>query len=116
MNRLKNITILILCAVSIWCSYNAIRPFWDRYWVTMQMETAAIYGTQNSIDKARKILVRKMAEKGFGFSGSDFVIEKDENHSVTINLAYVDEVSVFGVCLKELEFNVETTAHKSYAF
>lgn len=116
MNRLKNITVLILCAIPIWCSYQVISLFWDRYWVKLQMETAAIYGTRNSIDKARDILVGKLAEKGFDFSGDDFVIEKDENHTVTINLGYIDEVSVLGVCLKELEFNVEATAHRTYTY
>ena len=113
MKAIKKFTVLILCAVSFWCSYNVIRPFWDRYWLEMQMETAAVYGTKYSIEKARKRLAGKMAEKGFGFEGDDFVFERDENNAVTVNLAYVDEVSIFGVTLKDLEFQVETSAEES---
>ena len=116
MKTIINSTVFILCIISALCTFNIVKPYWDRYWAEMQMEAAAVYGTKNSIAKARNILVDKMMEKGFYFEVDDFVIERDENNSVSINLAYFDEISVFGVRFKELEFNLETTVHEVKTF
>jgi len=57
----------------------------------------------------RTFLTQKMKEARRGFTGEDFRIRKDENNNVTISLTYYDEVRVFGVILKELEFTLKKT-------
>jgi hypothetical protein len=93
--------IIILIVVSI------VRPYWDKYWLGQDMEAAAIYGTKNSVRATRTFLTQKMKEAGRDFAGEDFGISKDENNNVTISLTYYDEVHVFGVTLKELEFTLK---------
>jgi hypothetical protein len=64
------------------------------------VQTAAIFGTKNSINKTQKLLAQKCAEKGWSFTENDFVIEKNSAGDVTITLTYIDEIKIFGLTLK----------------
>ena len=55
----------------------------------------------------KRLLSKKMKEKGWTFRGEDFVIQKNRLNRVTISLDYDDEIRVFGVLLKELPMTVE---------
>jgi hypothetical protein len=55
----------------------------------------------------RTFLDKIMQEEGYYFSGDDFIIEKDKDCRVAIRLDYVDEISFFGITLKELKFTAE---------
>ncbi len=98
---------IAFCVAFIWCVVSLVRPYWDKHWLGEEIKNAAIYGTKNSIDDTRMLLTQKMEEKGSAFRGQDFYIEKDEESNVTIGITYMDEITIFGVVLKELEFNVE---------
>lgn len=92
------------------CIVSAIWPFWNSYWLGKELENVCVYGTKNSAEDTRAFLTERMQEKGYGFSGDDFSIEKDEKNRVHISITYTDEISILGVTLKELRFTVEKSA------
>ena len=57
-----------------------------------------------------------MKDEGFSFKGDDFIIEKDENNTVSIKLTYADEISIFGLKLKKLKFTVERSSYEVKEF
>jgi len=91
----------------LWIVVSIARPYWYRYRIGQNIEAAAIFGTKNSVGDTRAFLTRKMKEAGRSFTGDDFKIAKDEKRNVTISLSYLDEISVFGLTLTELDFTVE---------
>lgn len=109
MKFFSNIVKIAAGIVFIWCVVSAARPYWSKYWLGNEIRSAAIYGTKNSIADTRKFLAEKIKYDWPDFSGDDFFIEKDKNDNVTVGIAYHDEIRVFGVSLKELEFTVEKT-------
>ena len=96
--------------VLIWGLLNTIKPYWEKYLLERQLETVAIYGTKHNIYKTREMLVKEIREAGYDFKEEDFIIEKDEDNSVSINISYINEISVFGMTLKELDFVVDARA------
>ena len=104
---IKKILNLIFVIIIIWIVVSIVRPYWDKYWLGQDVEAAAIYGTKNSVGDTRIFLAKKMKEAGRDYTGEDFRITKDENNNITISLTYYDEVRVFGVTLKELEFTLK---------
>ena len=89
---------LLLCAVSV------IRPYWNKYWIQKDMETAAIYGTKHSVQATTKMLLDKMHREGYTFTEQDIAIDKQPNKKVTITLHYTDYIGLFGLEFKELPF------------
>jgi hypothetical protein len=114
--KIKGILMYIVCVVFIWCAVSSIKPYWDTYWLGQALEVTAVYGTKNSIEATRNFLDTKMKEEGRDFAGEDFTIEKDERNNVTISIKYSDEIRIFGVKLKTLEFSVEKTAFEVKEF
>ena len=111
---MKGIIKVILFLIFTWCVVSAVRPYWNRHGLEKELKTASIYGTKNSIEDTRKYLDKKMKDEGYGFEGQDFIIEK--NNTVSISITYNDEISIFGVTLKELEFTVEKTSSEVKEF
>jgi hypothetical protein len=109
MKSAFNIILLLLIIILTWSS---VRPFWTKYWVGEDIETAAIYGTKNSIEDTKKFLIQKMTENGRNFVGDDFNIEKNKDNTVNISITYTDKISFFGVSLKPLEFTLRETARE----
>ena len=107
---MKGIIKVILFLIFTWCVVSAVRPYWNRHGLEKELKTASIYGTKNSIEDTRKYLDKKMKDEGYWFKGQDVIIEKNENNTVSISITYNDEISIFGVTLKELEFTVEKTS------
>ncbi len=99
--------------VFVWCAFlTTVKPYWNKYWLELQLEAASVYGTKNSIEETREFLNEKMEDEGYALTGEDFIIEKDENNNVSIRATYVDEISVFGLTLKELKFKVEKSSQE----
>ena len=88
---------------------SAVRPFWTKYWLGEDIKAAAIYGTKNSIEDTKKLLIQKMKESGRDFGGDNFIIKKNEYNTITISITYTDKISFFGVSLKTLEFTLKET-------
>jgi len=107
VHKIFSYTIFI---VLIWGFLNIVRPYWEKYWLEKQLETCAVYGTKHSIHKTRKMLVMKIRDEGYAFNEDDFIIRKDEDNSVSINIAYRDEINIFGITLTRLDFLVEAKA------
>lgn len=106
MNKLifyiVSIGILFIIASAIW-------PYWNRYLINSDLKAAALYGTKHSVADTRSFFSEKLKERGYDFDPLELDIEKDENSTVTIRFAYQDEISLFGIVLKELEFKLAVT-------
>jgi hypothetical protein len=98
-----SVFLIFICCFTL----SAARPYWEKYCLELQLEAASVYGVNNSLGDTRSFLDKIMREEGYYFSGDDFVIEKDRNCRVAITLDYVDEISFFGITLKELRFTAE---------
>lgn len=104
---MKKLFTLAIFAVVVWLSVLFVRPYWDRHWLQVDMEEAALYGTKRSEEAIRKFLDQRMQERGRTINGADFVIDKDERNTVHVKLSYSDEVEIAGRILKRLRFNLE---------
>jgi len=94
----------------LWSGVCAARPYWDKYWLKQEMESAAVYGTKASVAAIAEYLDDKMKEQGRGFIGDDFAIEKDARNAVKISITYADEIRLFGHSLKKLRFTLRAYA------
>ena len=106
MRKINSILMWVIFAAVILGGVGAARPYWNRYWLREEMKTVANYGTKNSIQNTKEFLTKKMKEEGYDFTGEDFIITKDQESNVTISITYSDEISLFGVDLKDLKFTV----------
>jgi len=102
--------------VLLWGLFNTVLPYWEKYWLERQLETCAVYGTKHSITKTKEMVFRKIKDEGYDFKEEDFIIEKDEDNSVSINIEYSDEIIIFGLTLTRLEFFVEAKAFESKGY
>jgi hypothetical protein len=102
-----SVFLVFLCCLAL----SAARPYWDKYCLELQLEAASVYGAKNSLGDTRDFLDEVMRNEGYFFSGDDFVIKKDRNSRVAIRLDYVDEISLFGITLKELRLTAEGNSH-----
>jgi hypothetical protein len=105
----KTFQYIVAIAVVI-LAISAARPYWDKYWIGKEVETAAIYGTKNSVHDTLIYLTDNLKKSGYDFREDDFHIEKSENNRVTISLQYRDSIRVFGYVLRELNLHVEKAA------
>jgi hypothetical protein len=112
-DKMKDYIKFFIVFFFVWCAFlSTARPYWNKYWLELQLEAASVYGTKNSIEETRNFLSNKMEDEGFTFKGDDFIIEKDENNKVSIKITYADEISIFGLTLKKLKFTVETISYE----
>jgi hypothetical protein len=114
--KIKNIIGYVFFLGCVWCSVNAVKPYWDKYWLSCEIERAAIYGTKNSIQDTKTFLAKQMVEDGRQFTEDDFYVEKNKWNDVTVSITYDDEIKVFGVRLKPLEFTVEKSSSEVRQF
>jgi len=95
---------------------NFVKPYWSRYWLERQMETVAVFGTKHDLHETVDLLMSKMREEGYRFNEEDFNINKDAKNSVSINLAYTDEIKIFGKPLKQLNLIAEVSARETKSY
>lgn len=107
---MKDTIKVIIFLAFIWCVVSAVKPYWIKYGLGKELEVATIYGTKHSIAETKKFLGKTMREEGYDFRGEDFTVEKDEKDKVSISITYIDEIRIFGITLRELEFTVEKTS------
>jgi hypothetical protein len=112
-HKLGKVVMYVVSAVVVLLIISTIWPYWNRYRMGSDLEAAALYGTKHGILDTRKFLMEKSEERGFDFDPDDITIEKDENNSVFISLTYTDEISFFGIVIKELEFTLEASAQET---
>ena len=113
---MKKIFAFIIFVVFAWCLICVVKPYWDKYWLGLELKSIAAYATKNTVEDTRKMLTRRMHEAGRNFSDKDFYIEKDKNNTATVGITYIDEISVFGVTLKQIEFTVEESSREASGF
>jgi hypothetical protein len=97
-------------------AFATIRPYWHKYWLQKDVDTAAVYYTKHSQEDTMALLGKQMKEDGRPFTGRDFNLSKDENDKVAITLHYTDHIGLFGVELKKLNFTLTSrvTGVKEY--
>jgi hypothetical protein len=110
MKAIKSLFSYALLIALVLGAYSTIRPYWDKYWIHRDIETAAIYGTKHSREDTLAFLVKKMRQEGRRFTEEDFIFDKDPDRKVTVTLHYRDQIGLFGVELKELHFTVTASA------
>ena len=110
MQAIKSLFSYLLLVALILGAFSALRPYWNKYWIHKDMETAAIYGTKHGKEDTLAFLVGKMRQEGRRFTELDFISEKDPDKKVTITLHYRDQIGLFGVEVKELYFTVTASA------
>jgi hypothetical protein len=113
MKIIKMIITYMVGITLIFILFNSVRPYWNRYWLERHMETVAVFGTKHGLSETVELLMNKMREEGYRFYEDDFIINKDEKNSVYINLAYTDEIKVFGKTLKQLDLIAEVSARET---
>ena len=116
MKLFQKIFSYMISMVLLWGLLNTIKPFWHKYWLEKELETCAVYGTKHSITKTREMMARKIKEAGYDFKDEDFIIKKDEQNSVSINIEYSDEINIFGLSLKRFEFLAQAKAFESKGY
>ena len=97
-----SIGILLLVVSAVW-------PYWDKYLIKSDLKEAALYGTKHSVEDTQSFLSEKLKERGCAFDPSELHIEKYENKTVSIKFTYKDEISLFDIVLKEIEFKLAVT-------
>jgi hypothetical protein len=110
MQAIKSLFSYALLITLILGAFSTIRPYWNRYFIHRDMETAAIYGTKHGKEDTLAFLAKKMREEGRRFTERDFIIDKEPDKTVTITLHYMDQIGLFGLELKELHFTVTAWA------
>lgn len=101
---LTAVVIAIVIALS-----SAAKPYWDKYWIQKEIETAAVYGTKNTLENTRAFLVNRLKEEGYRIREDDIYIEKDSKNNVIITARYSDKISIFGKELQKLHFTLSAT-------
>ena len=112
MKSINSIFVYLIAFILIFIILNFLRPYWDRYWLEKHLETVAVFGTKHGLNETLDLLMTKMGEEGYEFEEDDFVINKDEKNSVSINLAYTDDIKIFGKSLKQLQLMAEVSARE----
>jgi len=110
MKTIKSLFLWAFFVALLLSAVAAIRPYWNRYWIHKDMETAAIYGTKNSEADTMETLLKKMHQEGYKFTEQDFIIDKEPKKKVTITLHYTDRIGLFGLEFMKLPFTVTATA------
>ena len=110
MQAIRSFCSYALLVALVLGAYATARPYWNRYFIHRDMETAAVYGTKNSKEDTLAFLAKKMRQEGRDFTERDFFIEKEQNGRVTITLHYRDRIGLFGIEAKELYFTVIANA------
>jgi hypothetical protein len=114
--KIKDTVFFAVAALVIWTGISVAAPFWERYWLGQEMDRAAIYGTKHSIKATRNFLTNRMKDAGYDFTGEDFEVKKDSDNDVEVSITYCDEIKIFGLSLKSLEFTVEKKSSNVRAY
>ena len=96
----------------IFILFNTTKPYLSRYLLERNLESVAIFGTKHSLQETAELLMSNMRDKGYRFDEDNFVINKDDKNYVSINLAYVDEIKIFGQTIKQLHLTAEVSARE----
>jgi len=106
----KIILVLVLVLIGA-IVFACVRPYWNKYRLTKDLEATASYGTKNSVKRIEQKLDRLMEERGLDLDSDDFDIEKEKDKTVTIAVVYDDYIGLFGLVVKNMEFEIEVTEY-----
>lgn len=106
MKKLLSYALVIAIVIA---AGSAVKPYWNKYWLQKELEAAAVYGTKNTLQNTKDLLVNKLKEEGYPVGEDDIHVEKDSKNTVTITARYSDKISIFGKEIQKLEFTVSAT-------
>jgi hypothetical protein len=110
MQAIKTLFSYALLIALVLGAYSTVRPYWNKYWIQRDMDTAAIYGTKRSENETLAFLAKKMRQEGRKFTEEDFIVDKDPGGKVTITLHYADRIGLLGFEAKKLHFTLTASA------
>lgn len=93
----------------LWFGWQFADPYWDKYWLTKEVEKAATYGAKKNIESVRGLLTESFAGYGVQKTGQDCYVYKDERNVVTIKCEYDAKVEVFGNLLHTYRMKIAVT-------
>jgi len=106
MKKLFSYAIAIAIVIAIG---SAAKPYWNKYWIHKELEAAAVYGTKNTMENTKRLLLDKLKEEGYRIGEDDIYVEKDSKNNVTVTAKYSDKISIFGKEIRKLQFTVTAT-------
>ena len=113
---MKKMIFYILSFAVLLIVLNAIWPFVNSYFINSELKKAALYGTKHSIQETHDLLVKNLKEKDLVYDPEKLSIEKNEHKTVSISLSYEDEIKIFGITLKKLQFDLSVKEKHIDAF
>jgi len=106
MKKLFSYAVAIAIVIAVG---SAVKPYWNKYWIHKELEVAAVYGTKNTLENTKQLLLNKLKEEGYRIGEDDIYIEKDSKNNITITARYSDKISIFGKEIRKLQFTVTAT-------
>ena len=100
------IFLYIVSIILIALIVSAVYPYVNRSFIKSDLKKAATYGTKHNIEETHRLLSRDLEERGLVYNPDNLNIEKDEYDTVSISLRYEDKISLLGIVLKNLEFDL----------
>ena len=98
----------------IWFGWQFADPYWDKYWLTKEVEKAATYGTKRDLEQVRGLLTDAFRDSGIQKTGNDCYVYKDERSFVTIKCEYTAQVEVFGELLHTYKMKIAVTKKEEF--
>ncbi len=103
---------VILCL--IWFGWQFADPYWDKYWLTKEVEKAATWGTKRDVEQVRPLLTDALANYGIQKTGQDCYVYKDDRNFVTIKVEYDAKVEIFGNLLHTYKMKIAVTKREEF--
>ncbi len=100
------IKILLILAV-IWVGWKFAEPYWDKYWLTKEVEKAATFGIKRGEDMTRKLITDAFADAKIPKTGQDCYVFLDERKVMTVRCEYDAKVELFGKLLHTYRMKIE---------
>jgi hypothetical protein len=113
MTTVDLIKILVGIAL-IWFGWQFADPYWDKYWLTKDIEKTATYATKRDIESARVLLTDSLRDYGTGKTGQDCYMQKDDRNVVSIRCEYDAKVAVFGYLLHTYHIKIAITKREEF--
>jgi len=112
-NRLIIAFKILLIVMVLLVGYLYVKPYWFNYWLDSETEGFATACTKKTLEQTKTLMSRRLLAAGYeGFEVKDFTIEKDSARaSCMVSIIYDDEINIFGLYLKPIEFVIEHQKH-----
>jgi hypothetical protein len=105
---------ILIGACLIWFGWQFADPYWNKYWLTKEIEKAATFGTKRGEEAVRGLLTDAFNNYGIQKTGNDCYVYKDERNFVTVKCEYDAKVEVFGELLHTYRIKIQVTKKEEF--